>query len=170
MRAIYKEFWELLKQNQHKTVGEAMPKILALMRSPILDVFKHRSSRPLDTERWLINSGFNAEAYNDGSVMIIGRSLSGNPHYRCVVRDQQWLICLIREDGQLWIERFFSLSEADRYLRDIGEPDYIMTKRSNKAYHKDEEYISAKKRYNQTHDFRGVPYEPDYSIGGNSND
>ena len=82
MKAIFWEIHNLLKDNPDKYVKDILPEIYDLMRSPILDVFKHRSMRPLDTERWLINSGFEAEAYNDGSVLIKGRSLSGNSLYR----------------------------------------------------------------------------------------
>ena len=128
------------------------------MKSPIIDVFKHRSMRPLDTERWLINSGFEAEAYGDGSVLIKGRSLSGNPLYRSWIKDQQWLILYVREDNQLWIDRYDTLAEAQKYLRSIGEPDYIISKRSNKVLHQEEAYISAVKRYKRTHDERGIPY------------
>ena len=157
MRAIYRDLYDLLQKNKDRYVGDIMKEAYAIMKSPIIDVFKHRSMRPLDTERWLISAGFNAQAYDDGSVLILGRSLKGNPHYRCWIKDQQWLICMIREDGQLWIERYDTLTEAERYLRSIGEPDYILSKRSNRLLHEEEDYLAAKARYKNTHDHRGLP-------------
>ena len=61
--------------------------------------------------------------------------------------------------NQLWIDRYDTLAEAQRYLRSIGEPDYIISKRSNKVLHKEEALVSARKRYAATHNERGIPYQ-----------